>query len=297
MTETSTSPLVTIGVPVYNGARYLERALESLRAQTFADFELLIADNASTDATPEICARHAALDPRIRVIRHESNIGAPRNWNCLVHEARGKYFKWATANDCCAPELLERCVGVLEADAGAVLCYGLTRLTDEDDREIEVYRGDIDVQMDRPSDRFVAVCRGMNLNNAMCGLIRTDALRRTGLDRLYPSGDMALTSELALHGRIVLLPEVLLHRRQSPGTFTSMLTPLQIQRVYDPQAVRPMRLIRWRRHVDNLACILHAPIAWSDRLRAWAFALRLMISDRAQLWKEFRGLFGSAAAA
>lgn len=296
MAQTSPGPLVTIGVPVYNGARYLERAIASIQAQSFADFELLIADNASTDATAEICKRLAAQDGRIRVIRHTVNIGAPRNWNCLVHEARGKYFKWATANDVCAPTLLERCVAALEADAEAVLSYGLTRLTDEEGRELEIYRGDIDVQMPRPSDRFAAVCRGMNLNNAMCGLIRTDVLRRTGLDRLYPSGDMALMSELALHGRLTLLPEVLLDRRQSTGTFTSMLDPLQIQRMYDPQATRPMRLIRWRRHVDNLACIARAPLRLGDRLRAWGIALRLLISDRLHLWQELRRLFVRAPA-
>jgi glycosyltransferase involved in cell wall biosynthesis len=297
VTQTIPGPLVTIGVPVYNGAKFLERTIESLRAQTFSDFELLIADNASTDTTAEICARLAAQDARIRVLRHPTNIGAPRNWNSLVHEARGRYFKWATANDLCAPVLLERCVAALQADPGVVLCYGLTQLTDEDGREIEVYRGDIDVQMARPSDRFEAVCRRMNLNNAMCGLIRTDVLRRTGLDRLYPSGDMALTSELALHGRVMLLPEVLLHRRQSAGTFTSMQSPLQIQRMYDPAAVRPMRLIRWRRHLDNLSCIARAPIGMTEKLRAWGIALRLMISDRVHLWDEVGRLFRRAAAA
>lgn len=295
MTHRSPGPLVTIGVPVYNGERYLERTIESLRAQTYTELELLIADNASTDATHEICARLAALDKRIRVIRHPTNIGAPRNWNSLVGEARGKYFKWATANDVCAPEMVERCVAALEANSGAVLCHGRTRLTDEDDREIELYAGDVDVQMPRPSERFAHVCRKMNLNNAMCGLIRTEVLRRTGLDRLYPSGDMALSSELALHGTLILLPQVLLDRRQAAGTFTSMKTPLQIQRMYDPSAVRPMRLIRWRRHLDNLWCIARAPLGLRERLRSWGVALRLMISDRAHLWAELRSLIGRAS--
>lgn len=290
----SIPPLVTVGIPIYNGARHLERTVESLLAQTLTDFELLIADNASSDRTPEICADLARRDARIRIIRHERNIGAPRNWNCLVHEAGGRYFKWASANDRCAPTLLERCVGTLEAHPDIVLAYGHTQLTDDHDQPIEIYADDLDVDMERPSDRFAIVCRGMKLNNAMCGVIRTDVLHRTGLDRLYPSGDMALTSELALHGRIRLLPDVLLYRRQAPGSFTSMLDPMQIQRMYDPDASRPMRLIRGRRHLDNLGCIARAPISWVEKARATGTALRLLISDRGHLWQEFRSLTSPA---
>lgn len=292
----SKPPLVTVGIPIYNGAKHLEKTAESLLGQTLGDFELLIADNASTDRTSEICADLARRDPRVRIIRHATNIGAPRNWNCLVHEARGRYFKWASASDRCSPLLLERCVQALEGDPGTVLSYGHTQLTDDADQPIEIYAGDIDVRMERPSERFEFVCRRMNLNNAMCGVIRTDVLRKTGLDRLYPSGDMALTSELALHGRILLLPDVLLYRRHAPGSFTSMLDPMQIQRMYDPSARRPMRLIHGRRHVDNFASIARAPIGWTEKLRAGGTALRLLIWDRQRLWSELRALASMSTA-
>lgn len=288
------SPLVTVGIPVYNGARHLERAARSLLEQTVTDLELLIADNASTDETARLCADLARQDPRVRIIRHPVNIGAPRNWNSLVHAARGRYFKWASVNDSCAPTLLERCIAALEADPGAVLSYGRTQLTDGDGRPTEIYAGDIDVRMCSPSQRFETVCLHMTLNNAMCGVIRTEVLRRTGLDRLYPSGDMALMSELALHGRLLLLPEVLLFRCQAPGSFTSMLDPLQIQRMYDPAAQRPMKLIRGRRHLDNFACITRAPIGWLEKLRAAGTALRLVAWDRQRLWGELRSLSGAS---
>lgn len=289
---TSPAPLVSIGIPVYNGERFLARAVESLLAQSLPDFELIIADNASTDGTQALCEALALRDARVRYVRHPQNIGAPRNWNCLVELARGRYFKWATANDLHAPTMLQRCVDVLEGDPGIVLCYGHTQLMDETERPIEVFQGDIDVQMPDPSDRFAAVCNGMTLNNAMCGVVRTEVLRKTGMDRLYPSGDMALMSELALHGRLRLLPEVLLYRRQGRGTFTSMLTPLQIQRMYDPQARAPMKLIRGRRHLDNFCCILRAPLALRDKLRAAGAALRLLVRDREHLWREMRSLVG-----
>lgn len=288
MTNTTPTPLVTVGVPVYNGAEHLAEAVESLRAQTLADFELLIADNASTDETPAICRRLAAEDRRIRVIRHERNIGAPRNWNFLVAEARGRYFKWASCNDVCAPTMLERYVEVLESDPSQVAVYGRTQLTHADGRPIEVYAGDLEVQMPRPSDRFVAVCTGLRLNNVQSGLVRTASLRRTGLDRLYPSGDMVLTAELALHGRIRLLPDVMLYRRHSENTFTSMKTPLQIQRMYDPQASQPLYLQCGRRHVDNIVSIWRAPIGLGERLRASAMSLRMLMHDRVHVMREMR---------
>lgn len=281
---------MTIGVPVFNGERYLARTIESLLQQSFGDFELIVADNASTDGTRALCERFAALDSRVTYLRHPVNIGAPRNWNCLVHLAKGEYFKWASANDHVDPSMLARCVDAMNADLEIALCFGHTLLVDEAGQPIELFKGDFDVSMPQPSARFSAVCSGMTLNNAMCGLIRTSVLRKTGLDRLYPSGDMALTSELALHGKLRLLPEVLLHRRQTPGTFTSMLTPDQIQRVYDPEARKPMKLLRSRRHLDNFRSIARAPISFIEKLRAFRVAFRLFVWDRHELLGEFRSL-------
>lgn len=286
VTTTTKAPRVTIGIPVYNGESYLQAAVESLLRQTFSDFEVLIADNASTDATATICRHLAAQDARIRVIRHSTNIGAPRNWNSLVHAARGEFFKWASCNDVCDERMLESCVAVLDADPSQVLVYGRTQLMTEEGESIGLFDGDIDVQMPRPSDRFAAVCRSIRLNNPQSGLMRTAVLRRTSLDRLYPSGDLVLTAEIALHGRIRLLPDVMLYRRQGINTFTSAKSPLQIQRLYDPGANRPLHFRRGRRHLDNLRCIWRAPMCVAERLRASAFALRMLSYDRVNVLRE-----------
>src|SRR5919112_5909956 len=102
-------PRVTIGLPVYNGERFLEQALDGLLAQTFTDFELIISDNASTDRTPEICQAYAARDSRIRYVRQPENIGAGPNHNILVPMARGEYFKWASHDDLYDPDLVAKC--------------------------------------------------------------------------------------------------------------------------------------------------------------------------------------------
>ena len=101
------APLVTVGIPVYNGERYLREAVDAILAQTFDDFELILSDNASTDSTAAICKEYAQHDPRVRYLHQPLNIGAPRNYSLLVACARGRYFKWSSASDTCEPAMLE----------------------------------------------------------------------------------------------------------------------------------------------------------------------------------------------
>ena len=106
-------PKISVGMPVYNGEPYLGISIESILAQTFGDFELIISDNASTDHTEEICRDFASKDDRIIYSRNEENIGAAGNYNRLVDMASADYFRWSNADDVFAPELHERCVAVL----------------------------------------------------------------------------------------------------------------------------------------------------------------------------------------
>ncbi|ADR19063.1 glycosyltransferase family 2 protein [Calditerrivibrio nitroreducens] len=92
-------PQVSIGMPVYNGAKFISEALDSLLAQTFTDFELIISDNASTDETEAICREYAAKDKRIRYIRQRENLGAAANFKYVLDQAEGEYFMWAAADD------------------------------------------------------------------------------------------------------------------------------------------------------------------------------------------------------
>jgi glycosyltransferase involved in cell wall biosynthesis len=119
-------------MPIYNGEQYLAETLGSLLNQTFADFELIIADNASTDRTHDICRAYAAKDARIRYVRNENNIGVYRNCNKTFRLCSGEYFKLACADDLCHPQLLERCVGVLDADPTIVTAYARTQFIDQD---------------------------------------------------------------------------------------------------------------------------------------------------------------------
>ena len=131
------SPHVTIGMPVYNGERFLVETLESLLAQTYRDFEIVISDNGSTDGTRRICEAFARKDPRILYHREEENRGAAWNYNRVVALARGRYFKWAAHDDLCMPTYLERCVDALDSDPAVVLAYPDDQDIDEDGNPID----------------------------------------------------------------------------------------------------------------------------------------------------------------
>ncbi len=108
--SSSAAPKVSIGMPVYNGAAYVCEALDSLLAQTYRDFELIISDNASTDGTRSICEGYASRDPRIRYVRQPENIGAVGNFRYVLSEARGEYFMWAAHDDFWFPEFVDACL-------------------------------------------------------------------------------------------------------------------------------------------------------------------------------------------
>lgn len=281
-------PLVSIGVPVYNGARFLSQALDSLLGQSMSNLELIISDNASTDDTEAICRAYAAKDARVRYFRQTVNIGAPQNWNFVAKQARGRYFKWSSANDFCPPDMVEKCVAVMEAGAGVVLCYGKTCLIDEETGKREEYAHDIAVIEDLPHARFRTQSRALALNNAQSGLIRAEALRRTRYDRSYPGGDVVLMAELALQGKFVLLPDELLYRRMGRETFSSSLTAGEIQAFFDPRAKRGIGFRYLRRHLDFLVTALRASISLPEKLRTLMLVFRHAVWDREKLWAELR---------
>jgi glycosyltransferase involved in cell wall biosynthesis len=116
-------PLVTIGLPVYNGGEFLDEAVESLLAQDYSNFELLISDNGSTDTTRAICEEWAARDARVRLVRQPKNRGAMWNFHFVMRHALSEYFVWAAHDDLWEPDFLSSCMAVLLADPRAVLCH------------------------------------------------------------------------------------------------------------------------------------------------------------------------------
>jgi glycosyltransferase involved in cell wall biosynthesis len=279
-------PKVSIGMPAYNGEATIAAAIESLLAQTFDDFELIVGDNASTDATAEVANRYAKADPRVRVVRRAANLGANANYSRLVREARGKYFKWASCNDWCAPSFLERCVEVLDARPEVVVAYPRTRLYAASRSDATDFEDDLDLQQDDPTARFWHVRSHMRLNNAMNGLIRMSALHRTRLIAAYDTADVVLIGRLALLGKFVEIPEYLFYRRMTPETVAGLRSTEDRMRHFYPGLGAAMLFQSWRNQFGWSGAVLSAPIPAATKLRllprllrGWYWSRRALADD------------------
>lgn len=282
------SPLVTVGVPVYNGERYLAEAIESILAQGFVDLEVIISDNGSTDGTASICRHYAQLDRRIRYVRNEQNMGAAFNYNRLVDLARGRYFKWMAHDDRCAPDLIGACVALLEREPAVALCYTPTTFIDETGRLLRTIRDGFHFRDPRPSERFrrfLPLARGWM--NPVFGVYRIDVLRQTQRIGNYPSSDMILIADIALRGEIHELPTSLFFRREHREmSVRANPSALERQRWFDPTYRGRAPLVHWQWIAEYLRIIRCAPISLMEKLRCMAALMRWVRWTRRELVGE-----------
>jgi len=263
-------PRVSVGLPVYNGERFLRPALDCLLAQTYTDFEIVITDNCSTDGTEEICHTYAAQDSRIRYYRNPANIGVDRNFNRSFRLSRGDYFRWAAADDLCAPTLLETCVRMLDQRTDAVLCYPKTRLIDENGSPIKDHEDYLDLQYRSASRRFGFLLLRFVLCNVCYGLMRSCVLKRTSLFGSYFSSDEVFLGELALHGPFVEIPEYLFYRRMHAGmAVRKYANRYEAMIMSEPDGKGKLFFPNWKIFTGHLSSIRRAPISWKERVRCY----------------------------
>jgi glycosyltransferase involved in cell wall biosynthesis len=202
-------PLVSVGCAVYNGERTLARALAAVCAQDYENLEIIVSDDGSKDRSPEIYREFARKDPRIRIIQNAKNIGVTRNFNQLVHEARGEYFMWADQDDLRAPSFVSKTLAALEADKDAVLCHSHTGVFSGDPTDVKyivtLHGVDREISPVRRYYRFLKYYSDTTIS----GLMRTDALRRTKLWRDDLGAGNSLLFELLMLGKFIEVPEVL----------------------------------------------------------------------------------------
>ncbi|HZK62331.1 MAG TPA: glycosyltransferase family 2 protein [Anaerovoracaceae bacterium] len=214
-------PYVSIGLPVYNGEDFLQDSVDSLLSQTYQDFELVICDNASTDNTEEICRNYVSKDNRVRYYRNPRNLGAPMNYNRTVRLSRGKYFKWAAADDVHAPDYLRRCVEILDTDPSVVLCHTKTSRIDEKGLITGTYEHSMRISSTKIEERFGDLISIMtNLCWSIFGVMRKEILEKTPLHGDYRGADANLLAELSLYGRLYEIPEYLFLRRDHLHSYT-----------------------------------------------------------------------------
>lgn len=259
---TTENPLVTIGMPVFNGESYIQKALDSLLSQTFEDFELIISDNASTDETETICRAYALQDERVRFYPHPQNRGAAWNFNNAFKLSRGKYFKWAAHDDFVAPIYLERCLDVLENDSTVVLTYPKTIVVDRKGKLIEHFEDNLHLPHASPSRRFWKYLMEYHFPrqcHPVFGLIRSDILRKTALIGNYVDSDRVLLGELALRGKIIEIDDRLFYRRVHLQSSVRAFPEYRDRVIwFDPRKRGKLQMVRWiflREYLDSIGRI------------------------------------------
>lgn len=283
------SPKVSIGLPVYNGDNYLASALDSILAQTFTDFEVVISDNASTDGTEAICREYAAKDGRIRYHRSPTNRGASWNYNTTFELARGDYFRWAAHDDLMDPALLEKSVAVLDEHPEIVLCFTWVIDIDENDQEIELKKSGLGSDLPLPHQRFrgLSTVRPAFNCEEIFGMVRSEHLAKTKLIAPYSDSDRTLLAQLGLIGPFYEIPEPLfLHRIHAKGSV--VVNPKRQERTawFDTSKAGKIVLPSWRQLRELLEVIWKSPVSWSERLRCYAHMFTWIKRRRIQLRRD-----------
>lgn len=206
-------PLVSIGLPVYNGERYLCAALDALLTQDYERFELIVSDNASTDGTAEICRAYVSKDKRIRYFRNETNLGSVKNFSRVLELSIGKYFMWAAHDDLWTPDCINKLVCCLEQDPEFVLCASDVKFIDENGNFLRLERLSriyTDKNWARARKLFFEYPTSEVLH-AIYGLYRTEYLKRCEAPSLnwrgfLESGETPILAQLATMGTICAVP-------------------------------------------------------------------------------------------
>lgn len=276
------APLVSVGVPVYNGAATIARALDSLLAQDLQDMEVIVCDNASSDATREICAEYAARDPRITLYRNDRNLGLAGNFNRTFELARGRYFKWATHDDWHAPESLRLTAKALDENPAASLCATGVSLVDENEVEFDRWVPPAELEDPVPRVRTDWLIRTLGETHPMYGLLRSSALGRTHRMRSFVGSDRTLLAELSLLGPFAQVPDVMHYY-----TVSAARHDYRPSLWYDPANADRLPTRTWRLIYEHLAVVGRADLSAGQKaLLAGSVLRRFGIGDARRLAAE-----------
>ncbi len=305
------APLISLGMPVYNGSAFLQETLDHLLAQSFSNFELIISDNASTDATSEICISYANRDPRIHYSRLDTNQGAVYNFNRLISLTRGKYFKWAAADDVCLPNYLEATLERIESDPEVIWAHSqfgkvdsTGRVLSSTDAVAEGLAHSSEDNLPRPfynSPRRHLRFEGVLLGSTWCadifGLIRKSVLDQCRLMPGCYGAEKVLLGELALRGKYQEVPETLFYQRIHSAAAGGLTSRKQQEAVMTASRNR-RRILSTRLQLlsGHARSIWNVPMTVGDRARC-LIALFKYVTQFSKwpnlLWSELFHRFGA----
>lgn len=223
--KTNRAPVVSVGLPVFNGEAYLAHAIDSILSQDFGDLELIISDNSSTDGTGDLCRSYVSRDPRVRYFRNERNMGPVWNYNRVFELSSGKYYMWAAHDDYWEPEYLRVCVEALEKDAKVVLAGTLCRCIDPLTDVVIVVDTGLSTAGLSPRERFrqykSIIHAGKYVGGLFYGLYRRNVLERSMPLQNKITIDHILLSRMCLYGDFVTIARPLMTKRWG-GASTSI---------------------------------------------------------------------------
>lgn len=217
----SRTPLVTLGMPVYNEGKFIAESIDNLLKQTYPNLEIIIADNGSTDGSSEICAAYAAKHPNIKHIRHPKNLGQHANFNYLPRCSSGKYFCWVSAHDLLDDEFIERSVAVLESDPHIVLAYPRTMNMKADGTYTREKARPFDIRHMTPGRRFREVMWRVDCNYVY-GTWRLQTMLDSQLFQVVPACDRVFLAEMAIKGTFAPVDVFKYYRMNREGRQTEI---------------------------------------------------------------------------
>jgi glycosyltransferase involved in cell wall biosynthesis len=288
-------------MPIYNGEPTVREAIESVLAQTFTNWELIVSDNASTDRSAEICREYAERDSRIRFVQNETNIGASNNYNVTFNLARGRYFNWFPCDDVMLPGFLEKCVEALDANPDYVMAYTRGMRIDKDGEPYYDYAKILEPTPwpTKAKDRYRRLIRQLLSTGSsvaiplyVFGVMRREVLAKTHLVRHYLGQDDNLVAEIVLAGQVYEVPESLKYIRYHPGAFSwgPTFTSAHVQQWYRPgEKGKLKRFLRrsWRHRLEFFRVVLGADLSLADKaaltlenVRALLYSVKLKFERR-----------------
>ena len=282
-------PHVSVGLPVYNGEEFLREAIESVLAQSFTDFELILSDNASTDGTEAICREYTAADARVKYVRHPKNIGAAGNHNYVFSVTSGEFFHWMAHDDVLGPDFLSTCLQAIEgASAEPSIVYPNFVFIDDEGNVVERPPRGVTTGADRPAERFAEVLGKVGSMVEIYGLGRRSTIARSRLVGAFVSSDFVMIAEYALLGPIVRIDcEPQFYRRLHEGSSRrANETEEEVLQWFDPNQSAPPKKTHKRRSYNYFmkngsiefvkAIMLVEDLEMKDRMAA----LRVLLSRR-----------------
>jgi glycosyltransferase involved in cell wall biosynthesis len=276
-------------MPVFNGERYLRKSIDSILNQTYQNFELIIADNASTDKTQLICQEYAKKDHRVRYYRNKKNIGGPRNYNKVFKLSSSEYFKWAAYDDVLAPEFLRKCIKVLDEDSTIVGCCSKTGRIDQNGIFINYYNKGLLTKISSPKthERFRDLLGLYYTTTPFHGVYRSKLFAKSQLHGSYIGADRNLVAELSLMGRIFEITECLFFWRDHPASYTSIFYGKN--REYSMDRVKQESawwskgstsfFPHWRNCLEYFKSVNRVPLSYSERFLCYIQIFRWIMEE------------------